>query len=91
VNVSVVCVAKNCKFIAVELSFFTSIFILWGILLLEDHGRGLSRKTSNLDSTQLNLDLSNAHIKSIIYLFQETEHALKDSSVTKSYQHYNSS
>jgi hypothetical protein len=52
---------------------------------------GLHKKLQNLDSTQLNLDLGNAHIKSIIYLFQEAEHALKDSSVTKSYEHYNSS
>jgi hypothetical protein len=58
---------------------------------MERAQRAPAGKTSNLDSTQLNVDLGNAHIKSIIYLFQKVEHALKDSSVTKNYEHYNSS
>jgi hypothetical protein len=49
------------------------------------------KKLQNLDATQLKADFGNAHIKSIIYLFQEAEYALIDSSVTKGYEHYNTS
>ena len=53
--------------------------------------RDSAKKLQNLDTTQLNADFGNADIKSVICLVQEAEHGLIDSSVTKGYEHYNSS